>query len=168
MYNRNVSERKPMHNTTHCQICARDIKANTGTIAHHGYQRPGNGYQTSSCLGAKFLPYEQSRDRIPQVRDIYKGYLEFNKERLKDTLNNPPAELTETMRYSFHEPQTYTRPENFNKEKAMAQGSFSHTNDDMYAMEYRRLVKNIRQNIAGLTHEIDFLQERYDNWKGVK
>lgn len=41
-----------------CQICARRIFAETGVIAHHGYERPGDGYQTESCRGARRLPYE--------------------------------------------------------------------------------------------------------------
>lgn len=48
----------------HCQCCGRAIFAETGTIAHHGYERPGGGYQTASCMGAKFLPFEVSRDRL--------------------------------------------------------------------------------------------------------
>jgi len=47
-----------------CQICGRPILAETGRIAHHGYQRPGTGWQTESCAGALELPYEVSRDVI--------------------------------------------------------------------------------------------------------
>ena len=39
--------------TRTCQICGRAIKASSGLIAHHGYERPGWGYQTTSCLGAR-------------------------------------------------------------------------------------------------------------------
>lgn len=42
----------------HCQICGRAILAYTGLIAHHGYTRPGDGWQTASCHGARELPYE--------------------------------------------------------------------------------------------------------------
>lgn len=45
-----------------CQICSRPIHAATGKIAHHGYERPGGGYQTASCYGAQHLPFEVSRD----------------------------------------------------------------------------------------------------------
>jgi hypothetical protein len=48
----------------HCQICARDILADTGHIAHHGYERPGDGWQTQSCHGALKLPFEVSRDAL--------------------------------------------------------------------------------------------------------
>lgn len=61
---------------TTCQICEREIKAKGGIIAHHGYKRPGNGWQTSSCMGARFQPYEVSADRIPSVIDTYKQWAE--------------------------------------------------------------------------------------------
>ena len=53
----------------HCQICGRAIKAKSGRIAHHGYQRPhfGSGWQTASCLGARALPYEVSADLLPSA-----------------------------------------------------------------------------------------------------
>lgn len=44
-----------------CQVCGRAILANTGLIAHHGYQRPGLGWQTGSCHGARALPYEADK-----------------------------------------------------------------------------------------------------------
>ena len=45
-----------------CQICGRAIFAEVGVIAHHGYERPGQGWQTSSCPGARHVPFEVSRD----------------------------------------------------------------------------------------------------------
>lgn len=45
-----------------CQICARPIMAKAGRIAHHGYSRPFEGFQTSSCEGALHLPFEVSAD----------------------------------------------------------------------------------------------------------
>lgn len=150
---------------THCQICARDIKARTGVIAHHGYQRPGNGYQTSSCLGARYRSYEESRDRIPQVIRIYKEYLENNKLRLKDMLANPPEELTVFARYSFDKDNTYKRPENFNVEETLNMGSWRY--DQRYEAEFKSIVRQIKNNITGLTYELETLQKRYDEWPGA-
>jgi hypothetical protein len=48
----------------HCQCCGRSILANNGKIAHHGYERPGTGWQTASCMGARYLPFEVARDRL--------------------------------------------------------------------------------------------------------
>jgi len=49
-----------------CQICGRPIHAATGVIAHHGYERPSDipGFQTDSCYGARFQPFEVSRLRL--------------------------------------------------------------------------------------------------------
>lgn len=152
-----------METTVHCQICARDIKAKTGTIAHHGYQRPGNGWQTSSCLGAKYLPYEQSRDRIPQVIEMYKGFKQNNIDREKDLLANPPATITKFARYGFQEDKVYPRPENFSVEKAMEGGSWNM--NEYYEMEFKSMVKNRRSNVLSIDREIKFLEDRYKNWK---
>lgn len=63
--------------TTHCQICERDIYANNirGVIAHHGYKRPGFGEQTSSCFGARWQPYEESRSAIEPYMVVVRGAL---------------------------------------------------------------------------------------------
>ena len=50
-----------------CQCCGRQIFAQTGTIAHHGYERPGYGWQTASCMGAKYLPFEVDRARLADL-----------------------------------------------------------------------------------------------------
>lgn len=34
-----------------CQVCGRKILLVGGRIAHHGFERPGNGQQTASCYG---------------------------------------------------------------------------------------------------------------------
>ena len=44
-----------------CSCCFRSIAVlDTGEMAHHGYQRPGIGAQTSSCAGIRFEPLERS------------------------------------------------------------------------------------------------------------
>ncbi len=65
---------KPSPHHRHCQCCGRLIGAKTGTIAHHGYQRPGHGWQTGSCPGAKYLPFEQNRDRLGWMIDSMRDF----------------------------------------------------------------------------------------------
>lgn len=72
-----------MENKFHCQICEREIKATKGLIAHHGYKRPGGGYQTGSCSGARYLPYEISRDVIPEEILRISNYIEHTNKRLE-------------------------------------------------------------------------------------
>jgi len=58
-----------------CQCCGRGILAETGVIAHHGFERPGTGWQTDSCYGARELPFEVSRDALGT-------YIEMIKQRI--------------------------------------------------------------------------------------
>jgi hypothetical protein len=50
-----------------CQCCGRQIFAQRGKIAHHGYERPGYGWQTASCMGATYLPFEVDRARLADL-----------------------------------------------------------------------------------------------------
>lgn len=49
-----------------CGCCMRPIAVVGGTpngsMAHHGYERPGHGWQTASCPGVKFKPLETTDD----------------------------------------------------------------------------------------------------------
>lgn len=74
----------------HCQICERAIKANTGKIAHHGYTRPGTGWQTASCMGARHLPYEVSCDVIPLAIDQIGSWIATLEKRLEGLVHGVP------------------------------------------------------------------------------
>jgi len=75
-----------------CQICSRKILANTGVIAHHGYERPdGRGYQTNSCGGARELPYEASKT----VLDKEIVYATLHRDGLQKALDDLHAEAHE-------------------------------------------------------------------------
>jgi hypothetical protein len=48
-----------------CSCCFRSIAVvPTGRMAHHGYERPGYGQQTSSCAGIRFRPLEVSTEGL--------------------------------------------------------------------------------------------------------
>lgn len=47
-----------------CPVCFRRIAVLRGTMAHHGYQRPGQGWQTASCPGIRFKPLEVSSEGL--------------------------------------------------------------------------------------------------------
>jgi hypothetical protein len=46
-----------------CPCCFRPI-AVRGTMVHHGYERPGHGWQTASCPGIRFKPLEVSNEGL--------------------------------------------------------------------------------------------------------
>lgn len=79
--------------TATCQICARAILANTGKIAHHGYTRPGHGWQTSSCFGARFRPYEVACDALPLAIKSVEAHINRVEALLTEWLASPPAAI---------------------------------------------------------------------------
>lgn len=150
---------------TTCQICARPIKANTGVIANHGYTRPGYGWQTASCFGARFKPYEVSRDAIKSCIISYTEAGKNQEARLAELLATPPATITEHRNYrsSYSEPDVYERPADFDAEATLNASTLRY--GENYAHEYRKLVKMTRANIADIAEAIKFLEQRYDAWE---
>lgn len=66
-----------------CPCCFRPIAVVREKMAHHGYTRPGQGWQTASCPGVRFKPLEVSseglewlittlRDRLKMVQESYR------------------------------------------------------------------------------------------------
>lgn len=117
----------------HCQICGCDVLAETGVIAHHGYQRPGEGWQTASCHGARELPFETDRAALGV-------YIEALKERKIGTEAALVAVRAETVDlrwtyndYSQKRPRWERQPEvsvtvnraNFEERLAEARARFS-------------------------------------------
>lgn len=62
-----------------CPCCQRSIAVVGGTMAHHGYERRGNGWQTQSCPGIRFPPIEVSNAGL-------KWMIESHEESLQHTI----------------------------------------------------------------------------------
>lgn len=58
-----------------CPCCFRQIAVVRGKMAHHGYQRPGYGSQTSSCPGIRFKPLEVSNEGLVWLIGSYRNEL---------------------------------------------------------------------------------------------
>lgn len=54
----------PDKNVKTCPCCFRGIAISGGKMVHHGYERPGTGYQTASCSGIMFAPLEFSTEGL--------------------------------------------------------------------------------------------------------
>lgn len=96
---------------THCQICGRAIRTvagygstgatetdmaagRTDRIAHHGYQRPyKQGWQTGSCFGARWRPYEVACDALPPAIKGVENYIANQQTGLAKFMLEPPAKL---------------------------------------------------------------------------
>jgi hypothetical protein len=145
-----------------CQICARLIHAAHGVIAHHGYSRPsrGSGWQTASCLGARFAPYEVSRERIGEVRDdMVIPQLEAQRELLTgfraDPVRHVPGPEVDTGRVDHHGKRIRNRPPI----------GPDHGEYDRYRTYLdRELERNVKDTEDFLAH----LVKRWDDWKPQK
>ena len=149
--------------TTTCQICARAIKANTGVIAHHGYQRPGSGWQTASCDGAKQLPYEVSRDYIPVVIERYKMHAANQEAMADEMLRTPPATITKYAKNSYQEDVTFEKPADFDAFEVAKADRL--TGSSSYQNEFLRRYRQHRFNVKDINATIPYLQDRYDTWR---
>lgn len=45
-------------------VSRKQALSKNGTMVHHGFQRPGDGYQTASCYGINFKPLERSNEGL--------------------------------------------------------------------------------------------------------
>lgn len=160
-----LTQENPEDITT-CQICGRAIKSKMGIIAHHGYKRPGGGWQTASCLGARQLPYEVSCDAIPPAIAHVRAYVEQQTAKLNDLMINPPATIP--MRRSYFgvgvvkEITTeIPKPVDFDPNKETYGISIPHT----YQCEFNHLIYNVKKQIRLSSADLDYLEKRLKDWK---
>lgn len=75
-----------------CPCCFAN-QAVRGTMVHHGYQRPGEGYQTASCPGIRFKPYERSPDGVLAMIDSLEAQITDHTQKLADKENWPSVTM---------------------------------------------------------------------------
>ena len=66
-----------------CPCCFRAIAVVGATMAHHGFRRPGNGMQTSSCPGIRFKPLELTPEGMKYMSKAHGNSIEAAKEGLE-------------------------------------------------------------------------------------
>lgn len=163
-----------------CQCCGLQYLANTGTIAHHGYQRPGWGFQTASCMGAKYVPFEVSRDRLGEMLVALKAHLERTQGILADvqaeavTLAFEYADKSKPKTGNYRERWATTivrvTRENFAEALATAQevypfgGRITKTFDDLKASRIAELNGDIKMTESAITLHTG----RFNRWTQTK
>jgi hypothetical protein len=94
-----------------CSCCFRDTAViETGRMAHHGYERPGDGAQSASCAGVRFRPLEVSTEGLEWLVWSTSEKLGADRERLS------LLDEMSTITYQAHDegrlvPRTITRGE---------------------------------------------------------
>lgn len=147
---------------TTCQVCGRTIKAKSGVIAHHGYKRPQWGWQTTSCLGAKYEPYEVSCERLKEVMAEYQRFLENEEQSFQNFQDNPPATMTVQVRRSSWDKEgvetVYQRPDGFKRDSYAC--CIPRTYENAYESKYYQW----QDSIAGLKQQIAMMNHRLNSW----
>lgn len=147
-----------------CQVCGRQVKAKSGVIAHHGYKRPYEGWQTPSCQGARYVPYEESYERLKEVCEQVKDLLERTKKRFEEFQNNPPQEFTVLEKKSSWDRQgtevTYQKPEGFDPK-------YNYAAPRSYGGVYQAKKSEFVMSIRAMKGDITSMERRIKEWKKV-
>jgi hypothetical protein len=155
-----VRKETPM--TTTCQICGREIKAKKGIIAHHGYQRPGQGWQTSSCFGARWRPYEVACDALPPAIESCERFIAMQEVALAALITSPPA----TMSYNKNARKSWLPSGNVDVPKPE---NFDHSNPDYSPNSYWHLYNSQKEghesHIKMASYQLADLKKRLADWK---
>jgi len=130
----------------HCQICEREIKSKLGLIAHHGYQRPEEGWQTDSCMGARNLPYEVSRNVIPRVIKFLQVRIKNIEDKIRE-IKEKNLPIPSPFNSVF---KSYKDIESINPQYELRRGEY---------------IERLGSQIRRIKIEIERLQKRYDSWK---
>ena len=147
-----------------CQICGRPVKAKSGVIAHHGYKRPSNGWQTASCMGARHLPYEESCDVIPRAIESVTSFIERTKERLHTLVTSPPDILLVMVRksYSYKAEEELPRPDGFNPDKILS------ARPNSYESGYMQLRYELQTSLKYAREDLAYMEDRLAKWVKVR
>ena len=153
---------------TTCQVCGRAIKANTGLIAHHGYKRPYDGWQTASCEGARYVPYEVSCDRLREVVGMVKNYIASQEEALVGFEASPPQTIIVYERRSSwgtEEKTEYTKPDDFDvKDRGY---SYRSRIPRTYENAYSNRKYDYERNIRAAKVDLSIMERRLNEWKAI-
>jgi hypothetical protein len=145
---------------TTCQICGRPIKSKNGIIAHHGYKRPEDGWQTASCNGARYLPYEVSCDRLPPTIETIKAHIAKVEIMLEEHINNPPQSfIIQTGGYYKKSEKIVTLPPIFDaKNPPCCVGMYS------YEGKHSDMKRKYQSDIKYSKQDLEFMETRLKNW----
>lgn len=128
-----------------CSWCRRTIALTRGQrMAHHGYERPGWGQQTSSCHGTAYKCLEVSDEGLRAMLAAYTAQLAKTRKELADLPKM--TKIVKKDRWSG-KPMTYT------------------PSDPDWRGLISEIERNLKQEIRQLEQNIPILQNEITNWK---
>lgn len=155
--------------STTCQVCGRAIRAASGRIAHHGYQRPGGGWQTASCRGARHVPYEVGHDALDAwIEELTALYIPETRKRIAGHLDSPPAQLDVRWMRGPHggfrqrEPILRDRPVDFVPLRSDERRPYSH--HESYEGKYYDILDGLRRRLRDQRAALSYATARRQAW----
>lgn len=140
-----------------CQVCERLIGVKVGVIAHHGYERPDQGYQTASCHGARRLSWEVDRSALGEcIQGLGEG--------LADILRA----LDKMRREPFRVMVAPARQAWRGNRQEWLEAKYIEPGADGYERYQRSWFERQERQRELLEEEIARQQARYDAWKPAK
>jgi hypothetical protein len=149
-----------------CQICGHFhlgyVKHKR--LAHHGYQRPGHGYQTQSCYGALMPPLHVSCDALRSYVASLKSLIERKQKALAHVVARPPVDYTvQDIKWAggrrVSTDRKVERPEDF----VAGEVALHHMTE--YERCYRKDIREREQEIGSYQHELTYQNAKLVNWK---
>lgn len=131
-----------------CPVCFRQIAVQGATMAHHGYQRPGHGFQTASCAGVRFKPLEVSSEGL---------------QWLISTLHSRLAGLRLAMANQATEPEFLMV-----KSRARDKVEVIRRTDASWKKAFARHIAEVESEIPQLEHELPILERKLADWAPVE
>ncbi len=133
-----------------CPCCFSNQAVVHHTMALHGYQRPGEGFQTASCSGASFQPYEKSPEgTMASLEGVLRQIA-----KLERTLENPPN----TLQYSTGK-MTRIYSGKYEAEVITINAEHPEWNNTM-----KNFIHGLEMRKRRAIESRDFLQNKIDTW----
>lgn len=134
-----------------CSCCFRQIAVASGgrRMSHHGYTRPGLGWQTASCMGVAYPPFESSAEGTRAYRQaILNAAAGFRREAAKIREGNGP--LTVHSSYGGRTTSTRTyQPGDINYESVRRSQVYE---AEAHATANEQAATQLAQKIASWVH----------------
>ena len=124
-----------------CAACFRSQAVARGGrgMAHHGYQRPGLGYQTKSCMGVSYPPYELSNAGTKAIHQVI-------------------VNMIAQMDYDLHEIESGRHPLMDSNKKQVK------PDDTGYQWLQRNLAERLKYQIKSMNRERAALEQKISGW----
>lgn len=143
-----MTDKKPNAGT--CGIClGLWMLDKAGNLVHHGYQRPGDGWQTDGCPGVKKPPYEKSTLALEEYVALLDPLLDDRRAvlaRLESRPETVPNMLICLAPNQFVRPQI--GPEHY-----------------AYKRSLTKMIKKVKRDIRDLERERQKCQTRIEEWE---